>query len=353
MQDQLKVPDQTRAMHHFVTRAYLEGMLADGETRLWVYERNKERVFRNIPENLASKRSYYTAIGKDGIETDKVEKMLGKVIEGPGIAILRYIAKEMKQLNWEQRFRVAMLIAAQEMRVPHMRDQLTNAMKGITTAYMNSKISAPGVLEKYLERIKATNQTYSTVSAEDIRNAVRNGGITLDMHPEASIQAMGHTLPLLMHTYAEMKWEVFIARDGEFVTSDCPVCRDYPESSMGYVGLDNTDLTVYFPISIDRVLRLSHDRKKHEIFERLMNKGREREATLLRSRVPVVSYRFISTVETERINDLIIRRASRWIYSPNQNPSIPSRFHGDCVNLRMDYEINTNEGWLKWLNRIR
>lgn len=346
-------PDQTRAMHHFVTRAYLEGMLAVGETRLWVYERNKDRVFRNIPYNLASKKSYYTAVGKDGVETDKVEKMLGKVVEGPGIAILRHIVKEMKQLDWEQRFRVAMFIAVQEMRVPHMRDQLSNAMKGINTAYMNSKVSAPGVLEGYLERIKTRNETNSTVSAEDIRDAVLSGRITLDMHPEASIQAMGHTLPLLMQTYAEMKWEVYIARNGEFITSDCPVCRDYPESSTGFVGLDNTDLIIYFPISKDRVLRLSHDRKKHELFERHMNKGREREATLLRSRIPAISYRFISRVETERINDLIIRRASRWIYSPSQNLSIITRFRGDCVNLRMDYEINANEGWLKWLNRIR
>jgi hypothetical protein len=340
-------------MHHFVTCAYLEGMLASGESRLWVYERNSDHVFRNIPKNLASKKSYYTAVGKDGVETDKVEKMLGKVVEGPGIAILRYIAKEMKQLDWEQRFRVAMLIAAQEMRVPYMRDQLSNAMKGITTAYMNTKVSAPGVLEAYLERIKATDNKYSTVSVEDIRNAVISGKIYPNMHPEASIQAMGHTLPLLMKTYAEMKWEVFIARDGEFVTSDCPVCRDYPETSAGFAGLDNKDLNIYFPISRDRVLRLSHDQKKLEKYERFMNKGREREATLLLSRIPAISYRFIPSAETERINELIIRRASRWIYSPSQNPSIITRFRGDCINLRMDYEINANEGWLRWQNRIK
>jgi hypothetical protein len=37
-----------------------------GETRLWVYQRNSNRVFRNIPANLASARAYYITINKEG-----------------------------------------------------------------------------------------------------------------------------------------------------------------------------------------------------------------------------------------------------------------------------------------------
>jgi len=42
-------------MHHFVTCAYLEGMLTSGESRLWVYERNSDHVFRNLLKTLRAK----------------------------------------------------------------------------------------------------------------------------------------------------------------------------------------------------------------------------------------------------------------------------------------------------------
>ena len=110
-------------MHHFVTRAYLAGMLAPGESRLWVYERNSDRVFRNIPENLASERAYYTVVGKDGVGHDEFEKFLAAEIEGPGISVLRRLSTGTMQLSWVERLHATNLIAIQELRVPFMRDQ--------------------------------------------------------------------------------------------------------------------------------------------------------------------------------------------------------------------------------------
>jgi hypothetical protein len=44
-------------------------MLIPGDPRLWVYERKKKRVFRNIPKSLAHKRGYYTIVRADGTGT--------------------------------------------------------------------------------------------------------------------------------------------------------------------------------------------------------------------------------------------------------------------------------------------
>ena len=340
-------------MHHYVTRAYLEGMRAPGESRLWVYERNSDRVFRNVPKNLASRRAYYTVSRKDGVEEDKLEKLLGTEVEGPGIAAIRRLSRESKQLHWEERIQATALIAFQELRVPYMREQLARMMKGLIKGFMDSAIGVPGMLEEDLNKLQREGKASEAVTAEDLRKVVREGGIDIVMKPEASLMAMGHAVKTLMMTYAELKWEVLIAREGEFVTSDCPVCRQYPDSGNGPVGLVNPDLNVYFPITHDRALRLRHDHRKIEFFARLMGLGRQHEAIRLRERTPETSFRFIGGSEVSAINSLLIQRAQRWVYSPSENPGIQKEFRGECVNVRMEVESQPGEQELKWLNMIR
>jgi hypothetical protein len=328
-------------------------MLTPGESRLWVYERNSDRVFRNVPKNLACKRAYYTVSRKDGVEEDQLEKLFGAEVEGPGIAVIRRLSRESKQLHWEERMQATALIAFQELRVPYMREQLARMMKGLLKGFMNSAIGVPGMLEKDINKLQCEGKVSDAITAEDLRKVVREGGIDIVMKPEASLMAMGHAVKTLMTTYAELKWEVLIAREGEFVTSDCPVCRDYPISGNGPVGLANPDLNVYFPITHVRTLRLHHDRPKIERLARLMGFGREREAIRLRERTPEIAFRFIGGKEVSAINSLLIQRAQRWVYSPSENPGIQKEFRGECVNLKMEVESQLGEQEIKGLNTIR
>jgi len=333
-------------------KAYLEGMLADGESRLWVYERNSDYVFRNIPENLASKRSYYTIRDNDGKESDQVEKQLSQAIEGPGIQLLRLLAKkDSHQLKWPERIQISAFIAVQELRVPFAREQLENLMHGITTSFINSTLKTPGLIENAINEMKITGKLEENISADSMRKAFSDGDVELKMLPEASLMAMGHMLPLLIRTYAEMKWTILMALEGEFVTSDNPVCRDYPITGTTEVGIVNPDLTIYFPISQHRVLRLMHDREKQKKYFQLIHAGNKRDAWQLRKRTPEISYQWCKQDEVDKICSLIIQRAQRWIYSPSEKSSIINEFRGECVNLRMDYEID-KFGGLKSINKI-
>jgi hypothetical protein len=83
-----------------------------------------------------------------------------------------------------------------------------------------------------------------------------------------------------------------------------------------------------------------------------MRIGDKRKANQLQERTPAVSYTFISKDESEAINNLIVQRAPRWVYSPIRMPSIPKQFRGECVNLKMDWESGPNEGLMRWSNRI-
>jgi len=330
-------------MHHYVTKAYLDGMLAAGESRLWVYERNSERVFRNIPRNLASARAYYTVVRRDGVEEDKLERLFATDVEGPGIAAIRRLSRETKQLNWDERMHATALIAFQELRVPYMREQLSQMMRGVLKAFMQSDGAVHGMLENGLKGLQEQGVIPRSVTAEDL----------IVMRPEASLLAMGHAVKALINTYTELKWEILIAGQGDFVTSDCPVCRHYPDSGRGPVGLVNPDLNVYFPIARDRVLRLRHDHRKYEFFAKLMRLSRQRQAVRLRERTPETAFHLIGGGEVSAINSLLIQRAQRWVYSPSENPSVLKEFKGSCVNLKMEIEFRPGTHELKWTNTIR
>jgi len=92
-------------------------------------------------------------------------------------------------------------------------------------------------------------------------------------------------------------------------TSDCPVCRDYPQTNNFPAGIVNPISLFISQYLKHRVLKLTHDHKKYELFRRLMHTGNQKKANQLQNRTPAVSYRLISKDESEVINSLIIRRA--------------------------------------------
>ncbi len=314
--------------HHYITSAYLEGMLSPGESRLWVYERDRTRVFRNIPKNLGYKRGYYTIVRADGTEDDKFEEMLATDVEGPGILVLRALSCGARQLNWQEIAFGASLIAMQELRVPLMREQMESAMIGFQEQLMNFSLSVPGYLERVLRELGTRGENAGGVSADQIRDSVRSGSIRLQANPEASLKALGYMLPVLIEFYSVMKWTVLISENQPLLTSDAPVCRRYPATAHLGAGLINRDLEVYFPISHNRALLLTHDRRKMAKLDDLERKGRKREAKRLLASVPEVAYQRVTKERADEINRLVIERAYRWVYAPTHLEHIGKALRG-------------------------
>jgi hypothetical protein len=335
--------DQTRAKHHYVTCAYLKNMLAPGETRLWVYERNSPRVFRNIPANLASARAYYTIIHKNGEEDDRFEKILATEVESPGIAVIRKLSDGFSQLKMEEIVRG---------RVPNMRHQLLTMMKGVGNSFYKSMMSRPGLMESTLRTLQDAGKISTSVTAEEIRRSYEEDKFEIVPAHSADLWALGLSLESLIETYSAMKWTVLVAPEPMILTSDAPLCREYPETASFPAGVVNPDLTIHFPISARRVLMLQHDRKKHERAEQLIAAGRKREAERLWNQTPSILYRFISAAQAERINRITIERAMRWIYSPVEKPETPTLFRGEPRNLRVEMRELDQIGTLQATFRI-
>lgn len=60
----------------------------DGSGALFVRRRVGTRWFREKPENIATRKNFYSILRKDGGYDDTVEHMLARNIEGPGLKAL-------------------------------------------------------------------------------------------------------------------------------------------------------------------------------------------------------------------------------------------------------------------------
>jgi hypothetical protein len=343
--------DQTRAKHHYVTRAYLENMPAKGETRLWVYQRDSNRVFRNIPENLASIRAFYTVTSK-GVENDQFEKLLATEIERPGIPIIRKLSTDAEQLGWQELTAAATLVAMQELRVPFKRQQISIMMKSAGDSRLKSAMARPDFFEESLAQLKREGKIAASVSAEKMRQIFDRGEIDVVPTESGVLWALSLMLKPAIETFVAMKWTVLVAPSEMIVTSDTPVCRSYPKTGGSPAGLMNPDLLICFPISARRVLVLSHNVTKYARFQKLMAAGMKREAERLRDLAPSISYRHISSEQAWNINKLIIERATRWIYSPVERPEMPSLFRGKARNVRVEIEELDSVGTVRMTHRV-
>ena len=140
-------------------------MLSPGETRLWVYERNSTRVFRNIPANLASMRAYYTIIHQNGEEDDRFEKLPASDIEGPGVAVIRKLSEETNSLDW-RRWSGWSVLSSAGTQVLNRRHQLLTMMKAVGDSFYRSMMSRPGVMEASLEMLQSIGRTSTSITAE-------------------------------------------------------------------------------------------------------------------------------------------------------------------------------------------
>jgi hypothetical protein len=109
---------------HYVTRAYLEGFL-ESAPFLFCYGRQRGKPFQGQPSELAHERSYYSFRRPDGSWDDSLEHRIEQQVEGPGLDAMGVLAAAgHTRLDWSERDALAMLMAVQRFRVPHIREML-------------------------------------------------------------------------------------------------------------------------------------------------------------------------------------------------------------------------------------
>lgn len=318
---------------HFVTRAYLEGFVANGATQLVVYTRGKETPFRALPKNVAKIHNYYSVKKEDGSYDDRVEHLLQTTIEDPGLSVIRRLNSGHYDISRYARIRLATLLAVQEYRVPWMREQMEEFTTGMLQRFTQSMLDAPGVAEATLDELGLSDKKEMLA---EMRKAFKEGNVFVTASPVASLHAMGYVLEPLLDVYFKMGWEVLETDSVPFITSDCPVHRYYLpiRQDIPYSGLLDKRVQVRFPLSGRRMLVMRHDRQRIELEQFLRERGRERDAVKLMERASQVRLVRVGANDVNQINAHTVSMAARHVFSPIEMPDIPPLFRGECMNVR-------------------
>jgi len=312
-------------LQHYVTRAYLEGFLAQNEKFLVCYGRGLG-PFRKQPDELAGQRNYYAIKNPDGSWDDRLEHTIDQSIESPGLPIVKKLASGRTRLNWDERNKLAMLMAFQEARTPATRARVRENMNAFQERLLGD-VWAANPNQKTIDLVGKNGKSV-TVTLDEM-TASHTKLVTDDHCFEIHRLMMGHAFRLA-GIFERMKITVYFATDADFVTTDTPVIRVFTsELPLGY-GMQRPDIEVGFPLSRRAFLTLTHDMK---LVERIRNAD-ERTRERLLAATPEIKIRYASNAQVRAFNRGHVRHAHRWIFASREldwapellaQPSVPPK----------------------------
>ena len=154
---------------------------------------------------------------------------------------------------------------------------------------MNFSARAPGYMGHVLKQLKTEGKVDASVSADQIRSALKDGQTKLVAKPHAGIDLMVTSSQVAGNIYTQMKWTVIHAKWGELFTSDTPVSRRNPQhKGIHGGGIMSPTTEVWFPLSKTACLLLRHDAVKMRTFDELLETGNLKEAQSLRAELPPI-----------------------------------------------------------------
>jgi hypothetical protein len=293
---------------HYVTRAYLEGFLSPSEQHLVCYGRGKG-PFRKSPLDAASRRNYYAVRKQDGSWDDSLETLIGKTVEDPGLPVLQKLASGRTRLNWDERDRITLLLALQEMRTPAARER--------------ARTSSIMLNDRVIQEIKAADPDQDSVAimlgserkTVSLDEMVKAHDSLCDDHAKEIHRILVGAAFRLRDVYRQMKFTVYYATgQQDFITTDVPVVRVFHSSAPLGTGIDRRDIEIRFPLSRTALLTLTHDL---HLVEALMRASSSKRSRLL-GRLPEVRVQHVSDAEVTAFNKGNARHAHRWMFAPGE-----------------------------------
>jgi hypothetical protein len=307
---------------HYVTRAYLEGFLDTGRDLLFCYGRHRPEGFQSRPSELAHERSYYSFREPDGTWNDSLEHEIERRVEGPGLDVIRKLTSGNTRLDWPERDALAMLMAVQRLRVPHLRQMLDTVhaemIQNLLLEHDNmQREQGPGRFWvrsiSPVARPRDLDRSRAYVTREELQQ------IQSELQEDTG-QFSRETLFSFAVSFAKvirrMKWTIFSASaDDSFVTSDCPVLLRHDRTDIKHAGIVRPDTHIEFPLSRTSLLLMDHDLA---LINRVKHLGQTREARRVLARIPEIKLAKATEKQVHQFNVNQAEYCSRSLFCGRQ-----------------------------------
>jgi hypothetical protein len=332
----------TARQHHYVQARYLDGFLAPGSTQLVCYGRSRSKPHRSIPDGIASQRDFYAIPNAPpGIN---LENFLENKVEGPGLEALRRLVQSRTAASVEDRISLSRYIAFQEMRVPyarelnreHMRASFEEKLRqfeksGQSSLVFQNVATAEGVPVKHSEPYEVTREDVEHFLAE------------MDNNPDSyDLEYMIDIANDMTKFYATMNWTILLTRPSTaFITSDCPVFRQFDQPS-GDNALLRPDCTTCCPLTSGAFLVMRGD------IEYLMLSTKEQSEGNGHT-LPPTEFLTISDQGVANFNRKIAAYAHRWCFSGAEADWILKAMQGPSLRRKPTLTSKNGSTMVQWL----
>lgn len=245
---------------HFLPRFYLEGFSEDG--MLAVYDREKNEVRTQSPENTGVIGHFYTLEDIEGRKRFELESMLSEYETKAAPVILKLAAKG--EISPDERSYLAIFVALAAFRTPDIVDSLKLFHSGLLRDIANNLYSDVDQVKEQMRGKPGspTSEEEIEKEAKEMVEFIQSGEFEITTnHPWAVGMAirMGLNIAPLL---SGRNWTILHSDDEKksFVTTDAPAIltttEPRPKSIYG-VGFGNTDAVVVFPLTQSCVLVIS------------------------------------------------------------------------------------------------
>lgn len=212
---------QRRKRHHSVTVGYLKRFTNESGL-LWQYVRGQDEPVPVHPDDAGVEKYLYAPEVGDEPHDDSIEKWFADNVDATAPALMRKLVDE-GELNGEDREKLALFLAFQELRIPRTRDAVTKSVGQLGTSMLQIMARrAPGRIRETLmsKGIELRDDEF-----EELITRYQAGDVELSPTKTTwlSILDVAYTTAPII---SALTWTLVDApRDFEFITSDAPVVK--------------------------------------------------------------------------------------------------------------------------------
>jgi len=288
--------------HHYVPQGYLR-LFAENKNVLYVSNKQFDSIRLTSPKGIGYLKDFYTVDTVDETDSAEVERNLSKIETGciPLLGKLLY-AEDLPNAEWAD---VAIYIALQYGRTPHMRNKMDTAATALLNNYLKDTLTdALDDPRKYaeLEREIAEKDPKLLVvhTRENIEKLVSGPKILEEFNLDNGtyVQSIFRMAGEIVDGLLKRHWTVLHAPKGSsFITSDNPLTLSIDRTLLPYESLAILlpGAMRYFPLSAKACLLITDE-----------NVGR------------IISHKAITKDEVRRINKLLYRESLKYAVSGNR-----------------------------------
>jgi hypothetical protein len=334
---------------HYVPAGFLRSFRPDDENALFVRRRGGKSRFRQVPENIATRKNFYSVLRDDGTFDDRVEHFLARRIERPGLAALWKLKEGEAVPSLHSRKAIALFLAVQYTRVPQIRENMHRLLKDVADEFTD-EILNEDFLPQRLQQTESIDRKTAQRTARHLKTLVNAGHIRPVVKEEASMKMLFMAVEESAYGFMDMDWLVLVGDKPCFFTSDVPIYVSPAMTTRKYVGIATEGTVVHVPLSARRFLLMGRRGGLRIHLAKLREVAPQYFVDELERLPPVVKYGRATLELIETLNEATAISAGDLVCGPHESEHIAAALLKPRV--KSDYHLQRIGGGLKIDHRL-